>query len=152
ERRKHGTGRLRLFATATIATLLGAMAWVAPAVLAKAKPVLTVGVTNFPASASPSQTDGGGNPAYAAFLFHSSPTYGLSFDGDRFKGDLATSWRTQGNQTVTFKLRHDARFADGTLVTAQVVKNWFTYFQHNRTLTNNAAAQLNLTGAKIATV
>jgi peptide/nickel transport system substrate-binding protein len=126
--------------------------WAAPAVLAKTKPVLTVGVSNFPPSASPSQTDGGDNPAYAAFVFHSSPTYGLSFNGDRFQPDLATSWRTRGNQTVTFTLRRDARFADGTLVTAHVVKNWFTYFQHNPKLVNGAAAQLNLTGATVTAI
>ncbi len=43
---------------------------------------------------------------------------------------LAESWRYlgPGNKNFEFTLRHDARFSDGTLVTAKAVKAWLDYF------------------------
>ena len=45
---------------------------------------------------------------------------------------LATQWGFvgTGNRTFQFVLRHDARFADGTPVTAQAMKTWIDYYVH----------------------
>jgi peptide/nickel transport system substrate-binding protein len=48
---------------------------------------------------------------------------------------MATSWQwvkgkagsLRANKDIEFTLRHDARFSDGTLVTAKAVKEWFDY-------------------------
>lgn len=41
---------------------------------------------------------------------------------------LATSWKVApGNRSMTMTLRKDARFSDGTPVTAQAVKTWLDY-------------------------
>jgi peptide/nickel transport system substrate-binding protein len=44
------------------------------------------------------------------------------------KPGLATSWKLgPGNRSITFTLRHNARFSDGTSVNAQAVKTWVEY-------------------------
>jgi peptide/nickel transport system substrate-binding protein len=45
----------------------------------------------------------------------------LSYDRDKFKPELAEDMKV-GDMSVTFKLRKDAKFHDGTLVTAKDVK------------------------------
>jgi peptide/nickel transport system substrate-binding protein len=63
---------------------------------------------------------------------------------------LATSWRWlkvrgshRANQDFEFTLRHNARFSDGTTVTAQAVKGWYLYKEaYNKKLYGAAAATL----------
>jgi peptide/nickel transport system substrate-binding protein len=45
----------------------------------------------------------------------------LSYDRDKFTPELAESWTT-GDMSITFKLRKDAKFHDGTAITARDVK------------------------------
>jgi peptide/nickel transport system substrate-binding protein len=63
------------------------------------------------------------DPVYAPLIEHNP-------DGS-FGPGLATSWQylDDDNKTFQLKLRQGARFADGEAVTAQIVKDWFTFFQ-----------------------
>lgn len=94
-----------------------------------AKPTLTIGMANGPASLDPSKDS-------ATFDVIRSLTnesiIHLAPDGSYVPG-LATSWKyfptgTGPNKGFEFVLRHNARFSDGTPVTAQAVKTWFDYF------------------------
>jgi peptide/nickel transport system substrate-binding protein len=55
------------------------------------------------------------------------PLIRVTPDGS-FAAGLALSWRVKsGNKTITMTLRRNARFSDGTAVTAEAVKQWFDY-------------------------
>jgi peptide/nickel transport system substrate-binding protein len=98
---------------------------------AAAKPVMTIGMLNGPASLDPSKDS-------ATFDVIRSLTnesiIHLAPDGSYVPG-LATSWRyfstgNGPNKGFEFVLRHNARFSDGSPVTAAAVKTWFDYFSH----------------------
>jgi peptide/nickel transport system substrate-binding protein len=56
---------------------------------------------------------------------------------------LATSWRIKpGNKVITFTLRHDARFSDGTRVDAQAIKTWLDW--HKQIPYGSSAAARNV--------
>jgi peptide/nickel transport system substrate-binding protein len=90
------------------------------------KPVLTMGITNYTASLNPAIA-GGGDESMPIDLAYASLTH-LGPDG-KISAGLASSWRYvgRGNQTFQLTLRHDARFSDGTPVTAAAVKDWMDY-------------------------
>jgi peptide/nickel transport system substrate-binding protein len=91
-----------------------------------AKPVLTMGLTNYTATLNPAIA-GGGDQSMPIDLAYQSLTH-LEPDGSIGPG-LATSWHYIGttNTDFTFTLRQDARFSDGTPVTASAVKAWLDY-------------------------
>ena len=95
---------------------------------AKPKPVLRIGLNSAPASLDPAK-DTGRDQTTLRSLSHASITH-LRPDGSYGPG-LATSWRYigRGNKNFEFTLRPNARFSDGTPVTAQAVKVWFNYFR-----------------------
>ncbi|MEN3283867.1 MAG: peptide/nickel transport system substrate-binding protein [Solirubrobacteraceae bacterium] len=91
---------------------------------------LTIGLTSGGASLNPAK-DGAGMSQVVRALTN-APIIHIAPDGTFKAGGpaLATSFRYvgQGNKTFEFKLRSDARFSDGTPVTAAAVKKWLTYF------------------------
>jgi peptide/nickel transport system substrate-binding protein len=91
-----------------------------------AKPVLTMGLTNYTATLNPAIA-GGGDQSMPIDLAYESLTH-LGPNGDIGPG-LATSWHYIGktNTDFTFTLRQGARFSDGTPVTASAVKAWLDY-------------------------
>jgi peptide/nickel transport system substrate-binding protein len=130
----HRRGRLRLTGGLAVAlTVVGAATATATSaqitrkpVLNTKKPVLTVGIPSAPTSLNPALDSLGWQSlvhelSYAT-LTHLRPNESAA-------PELATSWRYvgTGNRKFEFTLRHDARFADGTPVTAQAVKQWFEY-------------------------
>jgi len=82
-----------------------------------AKPVLTMGLTHYTTTLNPAIA-GGGDQSMPIDLAYESLTH-LRPNGDIGPG-LATSWHYTGktNTDFTFTLRQDARFSDGTPVTA----------------------------------
>jgi peptide/nickel transport system substrate-binding protein len=91
-----------------------------------AKPVLTMGLTNYTSTLNPAIA-GGGDQSMPIDLAYESLTH---FEPNGAIGPgLATSWHYIGktNTEFTFTLRHDARFSDGTPVTASAVKAWLDY-------------------------
>jgi peptide/nickel transport system substrate-binding protein len=93
---------------------------------AAAKPVLTMGLTNYTSTLNPAIA-GGGDQSMPIDLAYASLTH-LEPNGNIGPG-LATSWHYIGttNTDFSFTLRHDARFSDGTPVTASAVKAWLDY-------------------------
>ena len=91
-----------------------------------AKPVLTMGLTNYTTTLNPAIA-GGGDQSMPIDLAYESLTH-LRPDGVIGPG-LAASWHYVGdtNTEFAFTLRHDARFSDGTPVTAMAVKAWLDY-------------------------
>jgi peptide/nickel transport system substrate-binding protein len=91
-----------------------------------AKPVLTMGLTNYTTTLNPAIA-GGGDQMMPIDLAYESLTH-LEPNGDIGPG-LATSWQYIGktNTEFSFTLRHNARFSDGTPVTASAVKAWLDY-------------------------
>lgn len=125
----------RVGAVMTIAALLlfGAAASAeAGAGHSTALPVLRIGTSAVGGSFNPATVVGAttyigimNNLAYGG-LFHMTPS-------GKITPELATTWHyfTTGrgrNKDFEFTLRHDARFSDGTPVTAQAVASWLTYF------------------------
>jgi peptide/nickel transport system substrate-binding protein len=100
--------------------------WATPAHAATGKPVLTMGLTNYTATLNPA-ISGGGDQSMPIDLAYASLTH-INPDGS-ISPALATSWRYVGTGNTTFELtlRHDARFSDGTPVTASAVKTYFGY-------------------------
>jgi peptide/nickel transport system substrate-binding protein len=50
------------------------------------------------------------------------------YGGSTFKPGLATAWKVApGNKAITLTFRPNARFSDGSLLTASAVKNWLEY-------------------------
>jgi peptide/nickel transport system substrate-binding protein len=91
-----------------------------------AKPVLTMGITNYTTTLNPAIA-GGGDQMMPIDLAYESLIH-LKPNGDIGPG-LATSWHYIGktNTEFSFTLRHNARFSDGTPVTASAVKAWLDY-------------------------
>jgi peptide/nickel transport system substrate-binding protein len=104
------------------------------------KPVLTMGLTNYTATLNPAIA-GGGDQSMPIDLAYQSLTH-LEPNGDIGPG-LATSWHYVGttNTEFTFTLRQDARFSDGTPVTASAVKAWldYAYFKAKASITGSLA-------------
>lgn len=91
-----------------------------------ARPVLTMGLTNYTSTLNPAIA-GGGDQSMPIDLAYESLTH-LKPNGDIGPG-LATSWHYVGKTNTDFALtlRRDARFSDGTPVTASAVKAWLDY-------------------------
>jgi peptide/nickel transport system substrate-binding protein len=89
--------------------------------------VLTIGLDNAPVSLNPAldvtESYMTVRPLTNASLIHEN-------QNGTFSPELATSWGYvgSGDKTFEFTLRHNARFSDGTLVTAQAYKTWLTYY------------------------
>lgn len=117
-----------LFVGAGIVMLLcAAGAGLAASEARSAKPVLRIGLNTGPVSLDPAKNGDGHeltilSLAYASILHQNA-------DGSISSG-LATSWRYigSGNKDFEFTLRRNARFSDGTLVTARAVKSWLNHF------------------------
>jgi peptide/nickel transport system substrate-binding protein len=99
---------------------------------AAAKPVLNIsGGNGVDATFNPAA---GGGAGFTRLLSYEALMIAKT-DGS-FAPGLATSWHylkakpgsLRANKDYEFTLRHNARFSDGTLVTAQAVKKWFDYF------------------------
>jgi len=107
---------------------------------AAAKPVLTMGITNYTATLNPAIA-GGGDESMPIDLAYEPLTH-LEPNGDIGPG-LATSWHYVGNTNTefSFTLRPDARFSDGTPVTASAVKAWldYAYFKVKGSITGSLA-------------
>jgi peptide/nickel transport system substrate-binding protein len=105
-----------------------------------AKPVLTMGLTNYTSTLNPAIA-GGGDQSMPIDLAYESLTH-LKPNGD-IGPALATSWHYVGstNTEFTLTLRHDARFSDGTPVTASAVKAWldYAYFKAKASITSSLA-------------
>src|ERR1700722_12653875 len=93
---------------------------------AAAKPVLTMGINNYTSTLNPAIA-GGGDEAMPIDLAYASLTH-QEPNGDIGPG-LATSWHYIGTTNTEFSLtlRPNARFSDGTPVTASAVKAWLDY-------------------------
>jgi peptide/nickel transport system substrate-binding protein len=106
------------------------------------KPVLTMGLTQYTATLNPAIA-GGGDESMPIDLAYASLTH-IEPDGSIGPG-LATSWHYIGttNTDFAFTLRQDARFSDGTPVTASAVKAWldYAYFTVKGFITGSLALQ-----------
>lgn len=120
-----------LFLLAFVAFLV---AFVAVATGGRAtKPVLTVAINVAPPGFDPAKS-GAGHDNMVGVLTHEPIVY-ANPDGS-FSPGLATSWQylkasarsLRANKDFKFTLRHNARFSDGTPVTARAVKIWLDYF------------------------
>lgn len=91
------------------------------------KPTLTIGLNGDPGSLDPAKA-GNGENLILMMLTHASITR-LNPDGT-YSPELARSFHYVGggNKVFEFTLRKDARFSDGSPVTAQAVKKWINYF------------------------
>lgn len=85
-----------------------------------------MGLTNYTATLNPA-ISGGGDQSMPIDLAYASLPH-INPDGT-ISPALATSWRYVGTGNTTFELtlRHDARFSDGTPLTASAVKAYFGY-------------------------
>lgn len=92
---------------------------------AAGKGTLTIGVPDAPANLDPAKDSLG--PVYRPLAYE--PLINVKPTGGYSPG-LATSWRYVGRGNTTFELtlRKNARFSDGTAVTADAVKTWLDYF------------------------
>jgi peptide/nickel transport system substrate-binding protein len=90
------------------------------------KPVLTMGLTNYTTTLNPAIA-GGGDQMMPIDLAYESIIH-IKPNGDIGPG-LATEWHYIGktNTEFSFTLRQNARFSDGTPVTASAVKAWLDY-------------------------
>ena len=111
-----------VLAVAALTATSGAAARTALA--AATKPVLTIGETSGP----PSLDAPSGNDVAdfgSTFLAYEGPFYYRPGNETKLIPALATSWHVfDGGKTLAFTLRHDARFDDGQLVTAQAYKRF----------------------------
>ena len=96
------------------------------AAASSSRPVLRVGMVNYGASLDP--TTPTAPNAQIQVLSNEPIIYGEP-NGQYVPG-LATSWRYIGGGTKNFEftLRHNARFSDGSPVTAAALKAWFLFF------------------------
>ncbi|HEV8461060.1 MAG TPA: ABC transporter substrate-binding protein [Gaiellaceae bacterium] len=97
------------------------------------KPTLTIGLSVGPASLDPSK-DGNGQSSIAHILSNATITR-LNADGS-IVGDLASSFHYvgSGNKVFEFTIRPDARFSDGSRVTASAVASWLQYFSKSNSV------------------
>jgi ABC-type transport system substrate-binding protein len=100
---------------------------------AVAKPTLTIGGVEHCANLNPITGQAGGFDA----------TMGIAYEGllrwseteKALEPGLATSWKiSRGNKAITFTLRQNARFSDGTPVTAPGLVTWFDAMKASPTL------------------
>lgn len=92
------------------------------------KKTLTIGFQSHNSSGvNPATDTKGQDPIFNSLAY--APLIHWKSDGT-FGPSLAESWKYvgTGNTTFTLKLRTDARFSDGTPVTASAVKTWLEYF------------------------
>lgn len=99
-----------------------------------AKPALRIGLTAPPLS-NPGTAEANGRFAAVGFSIAYAPLIHKTPDGE-FEPALATSWeylngKGKPNTVFQLTLRKDAKFADGTPVTAQNVVKWLNYFTHS---------------------
>src|SRR5689334_20519153 len=98
------------------------------------KPTLTIGGPEL-CVVSIDPTYGGLNYDNAFGLAYESliPMKGDAGVNGPFTSGLATSWKvSQGNKRIRLTLGHDARYSDGTPVTAQSVKTYLEFaFKHS---------------------
>jgi peptide/nickel transport system substrate-binding protein len=122
-------GRARRGSTLALSALAVAIsltcgAWTTHAAHQSAsKPVLIIGLESAgPLNPADNNSQTLDSIAYATIL-NISPT-------GTIEPGLATSWGYvgHGNKVFQFTLRHNARFSDGSLVTAGAVKTWLNYF------------------------
>ncbi len=97
---------------------------------AAAKPVLTIGTSFAPLGLDPSIS---GNGRAGTMLMPAyEPLVRTRPDGT-FVPALATKWEVSPDfKSVTFTLRDNAKFSDGTPVTADAVKNSINYWVHKK--------------------
>jgi peptide/nickel transport system substrate-binding protein len=105
------------------------------------KSVLRIGLARAPSSLDPAQ-DGTGSQNVMRALSNEAITH-LKPDGS-IGPALARSWRYvgEGNEAFEFTLREDARFSDGTPVTANAVKRWLEYFASQNGPTSSAVGPI----------
>ncbi len=117
---------LGLLGCAAVALVLAGVAATASSA-AKATQTLTIGMATGPESLDPAKN--GTGPSQVWVPLFAEPIIHVNADGSYSPG-LATSWRytKASNKQFEFTLRRDARFSDGTPVTAQAVKTWLDYF------------------------
>lgn len=96
-----------------------------------AKPELTIGMTAEFENLNPAK-DGARHDSQVVRSLTNAPLIHMNPDGELTSGGpaLTESYEYVGDDNTTFKmtLRPDARFSDGTPVTATAVKEWLTYF------------------------
>jgi peptide/nickel transport system substrate-binding protein len=94
------------------------------------KPVLTIGINIDFGSLNPAVSGAGPEQIVRALfdapLIHLSPSGVYEAGGPALTASY--SYLGTGNKNFEMTLRHNARFSDGTLVTAQAVKTWLTWF------------------------
>ena len=144
-RKRLGIRAAVLLAVVTTATLAGCSSSGSSGTSAASggnatKPVLTMGITNYTSTLNPAIA-GGGDEAMPIDLAYESLTH-QEPNGDIGPG-LATSWHYIGNTNTEFSLtlRPNARFSDGTPVTASAVKAWldYAYFKVKGYITSSVA-------------
>jgi peptide/nickel transport system substrate-binding protein len=124
------SGPLPVVAALALCALVAVLVSTASAADVAAKPVLRI------ASVDPVTLDPfawGGNQIYSNGWVYQAPLH-WNLD-DSFGPSLATSWRwvkgpansLQAHKILEFTLRHNARFSDGTPVTAKAIKLWYDY-------------------------
>lgn len=89
---------------------------------------LTIGFPAAPPTLDPAKSNGNTGILYNELAYE--PLIVLGGDG-QYKPGLATSWRYVGsdNRTFVLNLRPDAKFSDGSPLTAQSVADYFAYLQ-----------------------
>jgi peptide/nickel transport system substrate-binding protein len=122
------TGMLLAFAVLPLAAAAAACGGSSGGSGSAATPsTLTIGLNNAPVSLNPALDTTESymtvRPLTNAALIHEN-------QNGTFSPELATSWGYvgSGEKTFQFTLRHNARFSDGTLVTAAAYKTWLTYY------------------------
>lgn len=124
--------RARHLLPAVVATIgIAAYGFAIPATSAAKKSgnssTLTIGLAATPTSLNRAKDSNGYQNVMMSLAYetiiHMEPN-------GKFGPGLASSWRYvgKGNKTFTFTLRHNARFSDGSAVTASAVKSWLSYF------------------------
>ncbi|MEN3283874.1 MAG: peptide/nickel transport system substrate-binding protein [Solirubrobacteraceae bacterium] len=106
-----------------------------------AKRVLRIGLSAGPASLDP--TKDGTNVYMAVRALTNESLLHMKPDGS-FAPALAIKWRYigSGNKDFELTLRQNARFSDGTPVTAQAVKGWLDYFNNANAVTASFMGKL----------
>jgi peptide/nickel transport system substrate-binding protein len=131
--------RARRRSLAAVAAAIAAIAGIAGAssvgaTAGTAKPVLTIGSPDGCNSLLATGTGAGGDTEFASQLDYETLLIGHALGNNNFKftPGLATAWKIYpGNKKFQLTLRPNARFSDGTAVTAQAVAAYFNYREKN---------------------
>jgi peptide/nickel transport system substrate-binding protein len=132
KRQRGATWQRTVGAVAVAAAMLGTSVALSPA-FAKgtSKPVLRVGITGLGSAIGPGLGGGNSDPLVAGGILRISK--GVVNGG--FTLWFASSFNvTNHNRTVTFTLRHDVRFDDGTLLTARIEKQYMQAWLADKTI------------------